>query len=221
MQQENHPQTLPIVGSEVVAILSQEVKIREEKNQTNYANQDNSEEQSGESSGSRGGAGFRTLNASDRSGMESPRISSTNSLTLWQAASNSLKDRSADSKDSQKVEAAQSKQGLKSHWPSVDQTSLPPSAHLAGAFKRKKVDEGHETPLPKNLIGCLISQKRWLLPLNRKGWRPMRALTKEQGLKGTKNPTKERRKKHRKLPEAPLALQTWGSREDLKTPQHL
>ena len=119
------------MGSEAAAILSQEVEIREEKNQTNYANQDSTEEQSGESSASRGGAGFRTLNGPDRSGtMESSRIFSTNPLTLWQTASNSLKDRSANgSKDSQqKVEAAQSKQGLKSHWPSAEQTSLPPSA---------------------------------------------------------------------------------------------
>ena len=119
------------MGSEAAAILSQEVGIREEKNQTNYANQDSTEEQSGESSASRGGAGFRTLNGPDRSGtMESSWISSTNLLTLWQAASNSLKDRFGNClKDSQqKVEAAQSKQGLRSHWPSVEQTRLPPSA---------------------------------------------------------------------------------------------
>ena len=43
MQQENFPQTLSIVGSEVVAILSQEVKNREVKNQTNYSNEDSPE----------------------------------------------------------------------------------------------------------------------------------------------------------------------------------
>ena len=53
MQQENFPQTLSIVGSEVVAILSQEVKNREEKNQTNYSNEDSPEKKSGEISGSR------------------------------------------------------------------------------------------------------------------------------------------------------------------------
>ena len=101
MQQENFPQTLSIVGSEVVAILSQEVKNREEKNLTNYSNEDSSEKKPGEISGSRGGAGFRNPDASDRSGTkESPRTSSTNSLTPWQAASISVKDRS-DSKDSQ------------------------------------------------------------------------------------------------------------------------
>ena len=96
------------MGSEAAAILSQEVEIREEKNQTNYANQDSTEEQSGDCSASRGGAGFRTLNGPDRSEtMESSWISSTNLLTLWQAASNSLKDRFGNClKDSQqKVEA--------------------------------------------------------------------------------------------------------------------
>ena len=170
MQQENLPQTLSIVGSEVVAILSQEVKNREEKNQTNYSNEDSPEKKSGESSGSRGGASSRTLDASDLSGtMESPRTSSTKSPTPWQAASISLKDRS-DSKDSQqKVEAAQSKQGLKSHWPSVEQTSLPPSAHLAGAFKRKKVDEAHETPTPQEFNRLFNQTKALVAAIEQKG----------------------------------------------------